>query len=232
MPIARDNGFLRWPDAPGFPAIGIESGRLAECIAEIQRTRVKQVFGSPCHGLAETNLDFLVQLPWLEGVWFWDVALNDVDGLYALPHLRRFGVHPKRPPIQFDRFRAMEHAVIELRPKDSGLDRLASLRFLSLWRYKAKDCASLPLPPSLTELQLHWASVESLADLPALPELRRLEIHRCRNLHSLGSLSEKFPKLEHLVVDACGRVSKHEGARAIEGLVKLSHAFVQTAVLV
>lgn len=232
MPIAREDGFLRWPDAPGFPAIGIESGRLAECIAEVGRSGVRQVFGAPSHGFAETNLDFLAQLPWLEGVWFWDMALNNVDGLYALPHLRRFGVHPKRPPIQFDRFPAMEHAVIELRPKDSGLDRLASLSSLSIWRYKAKDCAALLLPPSLTELQLHWASVESLADLPALPGLRRLEIHRCRQLHKLGNLSEKFPRLEHLVVDACGRVSRDEGARAIEGLTKLSHAFVQAAVLV
>ena len=231
MPIAREDGFLRWPDAPGFPAIGIESGRLAECIAEVRRSGVKQVFGAPDHGFAETNLDFLAQLPSLEGVWFWDVALDNVDGLYALPRLRRFGVHSKRPPIQFDRFPALEHAVLELRPKDSGLDRLASLSVLSLWRYKAKDCAALPLPPSLTELQLHWASVESLADLPALPELRRLEIHRCRKLHQLGALGEKFPKLEHLVVDACRLVSKDEGARAIKGLKQLSHAFVQTDVL-
>ncbi|MBQ5939345.1 hypothetical protein [Massilia sp. AB1] len=231
MPIARDGNVLRWSDAPGFPAVGIESGNLAECIAEVERSGVKQVFGSPAFGFAESNLDFLQQLPFLEAVWFWDVALNNIDGLYALSNLRRFGIHPKRPPIQFDRFPSMEHAVIELRPKDSGLDRLASLRFLSLWRYKG-DCASLLLPPSLTELQLHWASTESLADLPSLPRLRRLEIHRCRNLHCLGSLREKFPELEHLVVDACGRVTKDEGARAIKGLTNLRHAFVQAAVLV
>ncbi|MBQ5947840.1 hypothetical protein [Massilia sp. ST3] len=232
MPITRDKDFLRWPDAPGFPAMGIESARLAECSVEVQRSGVKQVFGAPEHGFTETHLDFLAQLPTLEGVWFWNVALDNIDGLYALTKLRRFGMHPKRPPIQFDRFPALESAVVELRPQDSGLDRLASLNFLSLWRYKGKECASLPLAPSLTELQLHWASTESLADLPSLPELRRLEIHRCRKLHSLGAFKEKFPKLEHLVIDACGRVTKEEGARAIEGLTELRHACVQDALLV
>lgn len=193
---------------------------------------LKGAFGSPCFGFAEQNLDFLKELPFLEGVWFWDVALKNIDGLYALANLRHFGVHPKRPPIQFDKFRHLTTAVVELLAKDSGLAQLQSLQKLHLWHYKNKSFESLSLPDSLIELQLNWASISSLDHLQALPNLRHLEIHRCRNLENLGILCEKYPNLEYLVVRSCGRMSADEGSRSIRGLVKLKHAFVQTSVLV
>jgi hypothetical protein len=232
LPIARDGEFLRYNDAPYGPSLGIESDKLAQCTLEIKESGLKAVFGSPSFGFAEQDLDFLNELPFVEGVWFWDVSLKNIDGLYALANLHHFGVEPKRPPIQFDRFPHLKTAVLELRPMDSGLAQLRSLQTLHLWRYKNKSFASLALPDSLVELQLNWASISSLDSLQALPNLRRLEIHRCRNLESLGLLSEKYPNLEYLVVMACGRMSAEEGARAIKGLKKLKHVFVQTAVLV
>lgn len=232
LPIARDGGFLRWTDAPHRTGVGIESDKLPECIREIKDTGLKGAFGSPSFGFAEQDLDFLREIPFVESVWFWDVALKNIDGLYALANLRHFGVHPGRPAIRFDQFPHLQTAVVELRTKDSGLARLQSLQTLHLWRYKEKSLSSLALPDSLVELQLNWASASSLDHLQALPNLRRLEIHRCSHLESLGVLCEKYPNLEHLVVAACGRMSADEGSRAIRGLTKLKHAFVQTFVLV
>lgn len=232
MPISRDRGFLRWPDAPHCASLGIESDRLRECLEQIKDSGLKGVFGSPCFGFAGQDLDFLKEIPFIESVWFWDVALNNIEGLYALADLRHFGIHPRRPAIQFNRFRQLQTAVVELRSKDSGLAQLQSLQTLHLWRYKEKDLASLSLPDSLVELKLNWASMTSLDQLQALPNLRRLEIHRCRNLESLGVLCERYPNLEQLVIAACGRMSADEGSRSIRGLKKLRHAFVQSSVLV
>ncbi len=232
MPIARDRGFLRWPDAPHCASLGIESGRLHECLDQIKDGGFRGVFGSPGFGFAEQDLDFLKDIPFIESVWFWDVALNDIDGLYALANLRHFGLHPKRPAIEFDKFRQLQSAVIELRPKDSGLAQLQSLQTLHLWRHKEKHLALLSLPDSLVELQLNWASMNSLDQLQALPNLRRLELHHCRSLESLGVLCEKFPNLEHLVIAACGRMSADEGSRSVRGSRKLKHAIVQSSVLV
>lgn len=231
MPIAREGGFLRWADAPHLPGLGIESVNRAECIAQIKALGLKGVFGSPGFGFEEENLDFLNEIPFIESVWFWDVALKNIDGLYALENLRHFSAHPKRPPIQFDRFPHLETAVVTPRPKDSGLERLGELHTLHLWHFKEKDYATLALPNSLVELKLFWASPSSLEQLQALPNLRRLHIEHCRNLESLGDLGEKFPNLDDLLISTCGRVTPDEGARATQGLTKLKKAIVQSSIL-
>lgn len=231
LPIERDKGFLFSGDTLSVPCLGIESDKLSACITRIREAGLKGVFGSPAFGFTGHDLDFLYELPGLEQVWFWDIKLKNIDGLYALPDLRHFGIHPKRPAIQFDRFARLETAVIELQARDSGLDQLKELQKLHLWRCKDDSLASLRLPDSLVELQLNWASMSTLDRLPALPHLHRLEISRCRNLEDLGRLSDKFPNLEYLVVEACGRMTAEAGTRSIEGLTKMKHVFVQTAVL-
>jgi hypothetical protein len=233
MPIAREDGFFCTHDLAHVSCLGIESARLGECVDRVKANRVSGVFGNPHFGFSGSDLHFLSELPWIEAVWFWDVNLKDVEGLYALQNLQHFGVHPKRPPIDFSRFPRLRKAIIEPKAKDRGLETLDELELLHVWHFRPKDgsFASLALPPSLEELQINWASPRSLDSLPVHRHLRRLEIHRCRNLEDLGDLGGKFPNLEHLVVDACGRVPQSEGERAVRDLPKLVHAFVQRAKL-
>jgi len=233
MPIERREGFYQSEDLGHVESVGIESDRVRECVDFAKVRRIRGVFGFPGFGFAGTDLDFLAELPWLESVWFWDIHLKNVDGLYALPELQRFGVHPKRPPIDFSRFPRLREAVVEPRARDRGLGTLTELESLHYWRLRPKDRSfdALEFPDSLVELEINWANVESLDSLPALPNLRRLGVHRCRNLTDLGDLGQKFPKLEHLVVAACGRVLPGEGERVIQTLPKLIHAFVRDSVL-
>ena len=192
------------------------------------------VFGSPSFGFDNSDLDFLSEIPWVEDVWFWDVNLKSIDGLYALQNLRCFGVHPKRPPIDFSHLVRLREAVIEPKTKDCGTGMLKELERLHIWHFRPKSnsFSSFDFPESLTELQINWAGLESLESLPALPCLQRLEIHRCRNLQRLGDLGKKYPCLEHLVVDACGRVPRSEGDRVIQNLPNLTHAYIQNVKLV
>jgi hypothetical protein len=124
-------------------------------------------------------------------------------------------VHPKRSAIDFSRFPKLRKAIVEPKARDRGIGSLMQPELLHLWHYRPKrqDFSELELPESLSELQFNWANASSLESLPGLPELRRLEVHRCRNLESLGDLGSKFPRLEHLVVAACGRVRPGEGER-------------------
>ena len=208
MPIQREGEFLWNHDLGASSSLGIESARLEECIAEAILRRPGGVFGHPSFGFEETDLDFLVRLPWLSSVWFWDVVLRDIDGLYALGELRFFGVHPKRPPVDFSRFPLLEHVVWIHESRDRGLASAASVRHLALWHYKprSKHFAGLELPPNLESLEINWANPQSLAGIPELPSLRRLEIHRCRNLVSLDELPRIAPNLEKLVVTTSGRL--------------------------
>ncbi len=233
MPIAREDGFWVTHDLVHGTCVGVESDRLPKCVARIQRDHIKGVFGHEQFGFTGSNLNFLTEVPWVEAVWFWDVALECIDGLYALDRLVHFGVHPRRPPIDFSCFPRLQRVVLEPKARDSGLESLQALESLHVWHYRPRDksFAAFSFPSSLRELEINWANAATLSSLPALPSLQRLEVHRCRNLVELGDLRGKFPNLEHLVVAACGRVSREEGERVLNELPDLRHAYVQGVVL-
>ena len=234
MPIGREGRFLRWPDMGPAPGLGLESSRLDECVEEINRSRITGVFGSSVFNFRESNLDALARVPHVEAVHFWDVDLQNIDGLYALNGLLRFSVHEKRPPVDFSRLPKLNSLNWQYKPKDSGVAGLVALEAAYCWRYRdaSKTFRNLALPLNLVELQINWANCETLDGLPRLPRLRRLEVHRCRNLRSLGPLAELFPELEYLVVHACGKVEAQEGPRVVRELPKLEHAYVKDRVLV
>jgi hypothetical protein len=214
MPIARNGKFLVTSTLGGPPRLGLESATLSECIQEVLDRPYRGVFGSPHFGFHETTLDALLKLPHLEEIWFWDISLDNVDAVYTLKGLKSFGVHPKRPPIDFSRLPSLERLVVTYKPADQGIDRLSGLRSFHLWHYspKPKTFGDLRLPQQLTELQINWANPMSLKGLNPVPSLRRLEIHRCRNLESLAEIPSLFPNLEYLVVSTCGRIKEEEGS--------------------
>lgn len=194
MPIAKEDGFFLTHDLAHTTCLGIESEHIAACVERIRETRTCGVFGSPGFGFHCKKVDFLREIPWVEAVWFWDICLDDIDGLYSLENLRYFGMHPKRPPIDFGRFPRLKKAVIEPKAKDRGLDELSELELLHLWRFRPADktFSALNLPVSLVEFQVNWASPESLESLPPLPHLRRLEIHGSRQAKRKISPSGAF----------------------------------------
>jgi hypothetical protein len=234
MPIALENGFYQSHDLGRGTRVGIETVRLNACLDFIKTHGVSGLFGAPSFGFQGADLDFLTEISWIEDVWFWDINLKRIDGLYALENLKCFGVHPKRPAIDFSCFEKLQSMVIELRPKDCGIGALKELQVLHLWHFRPEDrsFSSLGLSESITELQINWANPDSLETLPDLPQLKRLEVHRCRNLRSLGNLGQKFPNLEYLIVEGCGQVACSDGEGLVRNLPKLVHANVQNTKLV
>lgn len=234
MPITREEKFLISRDLSHVPSLGIESAMLRECIEEIHTQRFKAVFGSPPFGFKETTLDFLNEMKDLESVWFWDVDLKNIDALYGLSSLTHFGVHDKRPAMDFARLPLLQNMTWIHKEKDEGVSRLKNLKFLHIWHYrpKSKNFADLLLPDELFELQLNWANPATLEGLKPIASLRRLEIHRCRNLNSLARIPQLFPQLEHLVVNACGQISSAESSYMVSQLPGLKHAYVQDRKLV
>lgn len=226
MPIQREGEFLWTHDLGISSSLGIESARLDVCVAEAARRRVGGVFGHPTFGFAQDDLDFLARLPRLDQVWFWDVALRNIDGLYALAGLRYFGVHPKRPAVDFSRFPMLEHVVWIHEPRDQGMATAHSVRHLALWHYKprSREFAGLDLPPDLESLEINWANPSTLAGIRELPRLRSLEIHRCRNLVSLDALPAIAPNLERLVVTTSGRLTDYGALADLPRLSSNLHA--------
>lgn len=222
MTIERKGKFLIDMELAGGLSIGIESYKLSACVKEARRRKAVGVFGAPCFGFKQDNLSFLAELPDLKSIWFWDVKLNNVEGVYELKHLKKFGIHPKRPGIDFSRLSTLEELIWEYNKKDTGLEALGRLKLFHIWHCnpKKKTFDGIVVPESVAELQIIWANPRSLDGLPVMPKLKWLELHRCRNLETLDRLPQIAPNLENLIVTSCGRVS--DGETVVKKLPKLN----------
>ena len=212
MPIERIGKYLETADLGMTHSLGIETNQMEICINEIQDRRILGVFGCPVFGFKQEDLDFLSEIPFIKQVWFWEVGLKDIGGLYSLKDLTYFGIHEKRPAIDFSKFPNLEKAVWHPIRKDSGLGDLDSLQGLDVWRFKPKDKSykSLELPKNLKQLDLNWCNPISLNGMPILSELEELQIHYCRNLESIESIFDFAPNLKKLVITRCANLKNFE----------------------
>ncbi len=224
MPIKRIGKFLETPDLGITHSLGIESEIIESCIAEIQKRDIRGIFGSSCFGFHEESLDFLNQLPAAEQVWFWDINLKNIDGLYTLSQLRYFGIHDRRAPIDFSRFPELNRMVWHPRSKDCGIEHLHNLSQLDLWRFKpkSKSYVDLQLPKSIEKLEVNWSNPTDLKDFPALPNLRELQFHYCRNLESLEGIARFAPNISKLIVTRCPNLVSYDSVNDLD----LDHLYI------
>ena len=205
--------------------LGIESSNILHCVAEIKRLKIKGIFGCPAFGFTETNLDFLHALPQLVQLWFWEVSLRDISGIYALHNLQLFNVHNRTHGIDFLRLSKLKKVIWRYQPKDTGLDQLPELEQLDVWHFnpKSKTFSDCQVSSGLKHLEINWANPSTLDGLPHMPLLKELQLHYCRNLTSLDGLDRLAPNLERLIV-ACSKQCKDTAV--IGNLAKLKHFFI------
>ncbi len=232
MTIKQEGEFFVDMNLAGGLSIGIESDNILACIEEVKKRNAIGVFGHPGFGFKQDNMDFFVDIPHIESIWFWDVKLKDVNGIYELQNLKEFGVYPKRPGINFSRLATIEQLVWEYNKKDSGIDTLYKLKLFHIWHYnpKEKDFSNIAVPKFIEDLQITWCNPSDLKGFPIMENLKKLVIARCRNLKTLAELPRIAPNLEHLVVESSGKVS--DGEEVVKKLPCLKHAFVRGKVLI
>lgn len=200
--------------------LGLESPSLDRCISEAAARQIPGVFGSSSFSFSESSLSFLHKLPHIRQIWFWDVALSDIDGIYSLPILSFFHLHGTRPPIDFSRIPSIQTLSFSWHAKDSGIRTLHRTTKCYFWHHKprTKTFLGTEFPPNLELLEINWSNAADLDGLPRLPNVKHLEFHRCRNLRTLDGIDELFPNTEKLIITTCGRL---ENISAAERLKKL-----------
>lgn len=212
----QPSGLYEWPASREWKlprCVGIDSRRLPECIARYNEGGLRGMFGNPYFGFAERDLDFLSQTckkPTF--LWFWDIELDDVEALYEVKEIDNLGIHPKRPGIDFSRFRRITKWENHWNKRDRGLTHAAISSFIH-WHYKPrlKSFAELEVPLAATRLELNWANPASLEGLPVLKHLEELQFHRCRNLTDLSALPRIAPNLRHLLTTTSSKINPTAG---------------------
>jgi len=213
-------------------SIGIETENLQSCIKEAKSKNAIAVFGCPSFGFKQADIDFLSELPQIESVWFWDVELENIDGIYNLKYLKKFGIHPKRPGIDFSHFKKLKEIIWEYNKNDSGISSLEKVELFHAWHFnpKSKSYQDLQIPAHVQELQINWANPESLNGMPILPELTCFEIHRCRNLKTIDDLPSIAPALKKLVITTSKNVT--DASNIVTRLPNLRFANINGSILV
>jgi len=209
----RESGFREWRDyVKGVPGLGVDSDRIDECVAYYREHEFGGLFGNPSFGFNQDNLDFLTKTTSVKWLWFWDVALRDIDALYELKELSDIGINPKRPGIDFSRFPKLQSAVNHWLKSDSGISTSTIAKY-HLWHYKptSKSFRGLEIPSGVKELHLYWANPATLDDLPVMKKLKTLELHRCRNLKDLSALPRLAPNLEKLLTTTSSKIDATAG---------------------
>jgi len=212
MPIQRVKKFLETEDIGRYHSLGIESEHLKRCVKEIAKRNIHGVFGCPVFGFKERNLDFLNELPVIKQIWFWEIDLDNLEGLYSLKELEYFGIHERRPSIDFSLFENLSRVVWHPIRGDHGLGTLPNLEELDVWRFrpKDKDYSNIEVPKSVTKLDLNWCNPSTLEGMPSLPKLEELQIHYCRNLKYIDSLLSFAPNLKRLVITRCANLEDYK----------------------
>ncbi|MEZ4849091.1 MAG: hypothetical protein R3B93_10845 [Bacteroidia bacterium] len=197
-------------------SLGIDSSNLKGCIEEYHnstsfsgRTKFNGLFGHESFGFKEINLDFLTHFKTLNHIWFWNVNLEDIQGVYSFREFESFGILGKRPPINFSKFSQIKVLTIDWTNKDTNLSGLKSLEEFYLWHHKPKEknFEDFKFPSYCSnKVQLNWTNVETLESLNGLIGTKSLEIHRSRNLRSLRGIEKLSDSLEELIIRACGKL--------------------------
>lgn len=208
-----ESGFYEWHDyLHRVPGLGVDSKRLDECVAYYHEHGFGGLFGHPTFGFTQDNLDFLTRTKSVKWLWFWDIALRNIDALYELTELNHVGINPKRPGIDFSRLPALKSVVNHWIKSDSGISASSITEYYH-WHYKptSKSFDGLEMPGGVKQLHLYWANPASLDGLPVMKKLKTLELHRCRNLKDLSALPRIAPNLQNLLTTTSSKLDATSG---------------------
>lgn len=212
-------------------SIGIDSSNFKNCIKEFKgkgifknKSLYDGIFGHESFGFKERNLDFLIDFKKIKHIWLWDVDLDNIEGIYHLKDVETFGVTGKRPPIDFGKFPNIKTVTLDWETKDYNLEKCKSIENFHLWHHKPKEknFMNIMFPPNCSNwFSLNWTNVEDLSTLNGLKGIRKIGIHRSRNLKSLQGLERYIDTLEEVIVTTSGKLTEFEFLKNFPKLKKL-----------
>ncbi|KAA3437792.1 hypothetical protein [Rufibacter hautae] len=209
--VPEEEVYIDKEDQDGYKSIGIVTEKLDICIQKYKQENFNGIFGHPNFGFKNEDFGFIKDFKEAKRIWFWDINVSDVSGLYTLENPEYFGVMGKRPMLDFFHFASLKTLVLEWNSKDRNLQTCKNLELFNLWNHKPKEKSfiNFNFPNAAKEVGLYWTNIEDLTTMNGLRGLNKISIERSRNLKSLRGLEKYSNSLESIFIDTCGKLTDY-----------------------
>lgn len=172
----------------------------------MRREGIRELHLNPARGWSDTGIDFLREVPWLDGLKILDLTIEDISVIHTLPRLRDLSIETYcLTPLDFSCWPELQSCVLYWRAGSESLFDARSLKTLFIHRYDGKSLSSLKALSGLISLEVANSAVSDIQDLGAFERLTTLGLYNLRALRSLDGL-EQLLQLERLFVTGCGRL--------------------------
>ncbi len=180
---------------------------------------IKELNVNYARGFTGTSLDFLKQLPFLEGLLLLVYHIPNTSAVRSLHNLRSFinGCRDKTP-LDFDQFPHLEKCGINWRKGSESLFRCSTLKWLNISNLADKTTEDFVRLTNLNLLEVTYGpQVKNLAGLDSLKSLKTLGLYWLRHLTTLADIGT-LTELEVLDIQTCTKLTSLEDVGSLTGL--------------
>jgi len=230
MELKRFDGYFITQDERGYGnVLALTQPWDSSYIAAIKRHDVRIIRLSEYGGWLESDVGFLSEVPFIEGVEIISDKVTDLRPIDNLRRLRKVSLTcPARTPVDFSTFGRMEDIFLSWRNGYRSVFCLRTLKRINIVDYPQRDLTIWKENDQLRDLLLQSKTLESLAGIESFRNVRTLDLFRCRKLNSLKYLSaaacirkfeldqcpgindiseiSKLTELRDLIIHDCGEI--------------------------
>jgi len=144
----------------------------------IQFMVLKQCKGLSINAKEAYTIDFLTQLPWLEGIEINFNVKGNIKALYSCTKLKYISIHSKES-LDFSHFPDLRICNVSIKKGNLSLYQCINLEFAKI-SYREDDCYPLGKLVNLRYLELNYNKLKSLNGIETLIKLERLDIENAQ----------------------------------------------------
>ena len=184
-------------------------GPYTPTVLKLMRSRnLREININYARGFVGDNIEFLRDMPFVEGVSVLSFAIRDISPLESLSNLRAayIGTRNEKTAIDFNKLSNLERCFVYWRPMAETLFDRDSLQHLDIYGYPGHDVAGIERLVNLTKLSLAAGTLGTLDRIALLPNLQQLGLYSLRRLESIKGI-ESIKKLSTLEIESCKKLT-------------------------
>jgi len=201
--------------------IWVESARIDSCIEVLRRENLDGIAISKSMGYELSDVDFLREHTYLNGLIFSYAKGIDISALSSLQNLRLLSVAENSQPLSLSWFPQLREVWLEWHKAIDLYSDSDCLRILSLRRYRptSKDLTELPPYPGLHGLEIIQSPLVSVEGVQKYSHLKRLELAYLPKLVHLQPFEScSLRELEILEISKCPSLAEYDALGSLTSL--------------